>query len=83
MDIESIMLHLIKKHLGAVAIHAEINHTLGEGTVGSSIRTQYLRKRCFADSSEALQEESETEESDSINNATLQALDEHSFESLR
>jgi hypothetical protein len=83
MDIESIMLHPIKKHFGSVAIHAEINNILGEGTVGYSIRTRCLRKRSFADSSEALKEESETEESDSIDNATLRALDEQSFESLR
>jgi hypothetical protein len=34
MDLESITLYLNKKHLGAVAIHAEINHVLGTGMSG-------------------------------------------------
>jgi hypothetical protein len=34
MDLESITLYLNKKDLLAVAIHAEINNVLGEGTIG-------------------------------------------------
>jgi hypothetical protein len=44
MDLESITLYLNKKHLSAVAIHAEINSVLGEGTIGYSTAIRYLRK---------------------------------------
>jgi hypothetical protein len=44
MNLESITLYLNKKHLSAVAIHAEINNILGEGTIGYSTVTRYLRK---------------------------------------
>jgi hypothetical protein len=47
MDLESIALYLAMKHLGAVEIHREINTVLGEGTVGYSTRTRYLRKKVF------------------------------------
>jgi hypothetical protein len=34
MDLESIMLYLNKKDLAAVEIHTEIDHILGEDTIG-------------------------------------------------
>jgi hypothetical protein len=83
MDIESITLYLAKRHLGAVAVHAEINNVLGEGTAGYLTMTRYVRKRSFADSPQAHPEELETEESDPINSPILQALDEQPVASLR
>jgi hypothetical protein len=47
MDLKSITLYLNKKHLSVVAIHAEINSVLGEGTIGYSAVTRYLRKQSF------------------------------------
>jgi hypothetical protein len=44
IDLESITLHLNKKHVGAIVIHAKINHVLGTGTIEYSIDTRYLRK---------------------------------------
>jgi hypothetical protein len=44
MDFESIVLYLSKKDLPAVEIHTEINHVLGEGTIGYSTVTRYFRK---------------------------------------
>jgi hypothetical protein len=46
--LESITLYLNKKHLSAVAIHVKINSVLGEGTIGYSTVTRYLRKQSFA-----------------------------------
>jgi hypothetical protein len=51
MDLESITLYLNKKHLSGIAIHAEINSVLGEGTIIYSIVTHYLRKQSFANAS--------------------------------
>jgi hypothetical protein len=48
MDLQSITLYLNKKHLSAVAIHAEINGVLREGTIGLSTVTRYLQKQRFA-----------------------------------
>jgi hypothetical protein len=48
MDLESITLYLNKKHLSAGAIHAEINSVLGEGMIGYSTVTRYLRNESFA-----------------------------------
>jgi hypothetical protein len=81
MDIELITPDFTKRHLKAFAIHIEINDILGEGTVGYSTVTQYLRKRSFADSSETLPEQPETKKSDSIDNVILQALDQQPFAS--
>jgi hypothetical protein len=55
MDLGSITLYLNKKHLSAVAIHAEINSVLGEGTIGYSTVTRYLRKQNFANASHLAQ----------------------------
>jgi hypothetical protein len=56
MDLESITLYLNKKkHLSAFAIHAEINSVLGEGTIGYSTVTRYLRKQSFANASRLAQ----------------------------
>jgi hypothetical protein len=38
------MLYLNRKDLAAVEIHTEINHVLGEGTIGYSIVRRYLHK---------------------------------------
>jgi hypothetical protein len=57
MDPESITLYLNKKHLSAIAIHAEINSALGEGTIGYSTVTHYLRKQSFANASHLAPEE--------------------------
>jgi hypothetical protein len=40
MDIESITRYLAKKHFKAIAIHAESNNVLGEGTMGYSTMTR-------------------------------------------
>jgi hypothetical protein len=55
MDLESITLYLNKKHLSAVAIHAEINSVLGEGRFGYSTVTRYLWKQSFANASDLAQ----------------------------
>jgi hypothetical protein len=51
MDLESVTSSLNKKHLSAVAIHAEINSVLGEGTIGYSTVIRYLRKQRFGNAS--------------------------------
>jgi hypothetical protein len=79
MDLESITLYLNKKHLSAVAIHAEINSVLGESMIGYSIVTRYLRKQCFANASHQVPEERDVGAADTIDNALLQALDEWPF----
>jgi hypothetical protein len=76
MDLESITLYLNKKHLSAVAIHAEINSALREGTIGYSIVTRYLRKQSFINASHLAPEEPDLGAADIIHNAILQALDE-------
>jgi hypothetical protein len=76
MDLESITLYLNKKHLSAVAIHAEINSVLGEGTIGYSTVTRYLRKQSFANASHLAPEDPDLGAADTINNAILQALDQ-------
>jgi hypothetical protein len=75
MDLESITLYLNKKHLSAVAIHAEINSVLGKGTIGYSTVTRYLRKQSFANVSHLAPEQPDLEAADTIDNAILQALD--------
>jgi hypothetical protein len=82
MDLESVTLDLNKKHLSAVAIHAEINSVLGEGTIGYSTVTRYLRKQSFANASHLVPEEPDLRAADTINNAILQAFDEESFAPL-
>jgi hypothetical protein len=76
MYIESITLYLNKKHLSAVAIHAEINNVLGEGMIGYSTITRYLRKQSFANTLHLVPEEPGLGATDTIDNAILQALDE-------
>jgi hypothetical protein len=83
MDIESITLYLNKKHFSAVAIHAEINSVLEEGTVGYSTVTRYLRKQSFANTSHLAPEEPDLGAADTIDNTVLQALDEQHFASFR
>jgi hypothetical protein len=48
MDLESIVLYLNKKDLAAVKIHTEINHVLGQSTIGYSTVTRYLHKQSFS-----------------------------------
>jgi hypothetical protein len=76
MDLKSITLYLNKEHLSAVAIHAEINTVLGEGTIGYSTITHYLRKQSFANVSHLVPEEPDLGAVDTIDNAILQAFDE-------
>jgi hypothetical protein len=83
MDLESIRSYLNKKHLSAVAIHAEINSVLGEGTIGYSTLTRCLRKQNFANASHLASEEPDFGAADTIDNAVLQALDEQPLASLR
>jgi hypothetical protein len=71
MGLESITLYLNKKHLSAVAIHAEINSVLGEGTIGYSIGTRYLRKQGFANASHRVPGEPDLGAGDTIDNAIL------------
>jgi hypothetical protein len=75
MDLESITLYFNKKHLSAVAIHAEINSVLGEGTIGDSTVTRDLRKQSFANASHLATEKPDLGAADTIDNAILQALD--------
>jgi hypothetical protein len=75
MDLESITLYLNKKHFSVVAIRAEINGVLGEGAIGYSTVTRYLRKQTFANASHLAPEEPDLG-ADTIGNAILQALDE-------
>jgi hypothetical protein len=83
MDVESIVLHLNKNDLSTIEIYTEINHVLGEGTIGYSTVTRDLRKHSFADSSTLSPEDRESQGLDAIDNAILQALDEQPFASLR
>ena len=83
MDLESITLYLAMKRLGAHDIHAEINDVLGQGTVGYSTITRYLRKRSFPQSCESAEEKAEIGSCTSIDHAILQALNEQPFASLR
>ena len=83
MDLESITLYLAMKRLGAHDIHAEINDVLGQGTVGYSTITRYLRKRSFPQSCESAEEKAEIGSCGSIDHAILQALNEQPFASLR
>jgi hypothetical protein len=76
MDLESITLYLNKKHLSAVAIHAEINSVLGEGTIGYSTVTRYLQNQSFTNASHLAPEEPDLGAADTIDNVILQALDE-------
>jgi hypothetical protein len=77
MDLESVTLYLSKKHFSAVAIHAEINSVFGEGTIGYSTVTCYLRKQSFTNASHLAPEEPDLGAADTIDNAILQALDEY------
>jgi hypothetical protein len=63
MDLGSNTLYLNKKYLGAVAIHAEINHVLGTDTIGYSTVTRYLRKQSFVDSSDCQEDFSSNDHS--------------------
>jgi hypothetical protein len=76
MNLESITLYLNKKHLSAVAIHAEINSVFGEDKIGYSTITRYLRKQSFANASHLAPEKPDLGAADTIDNAILQALDE-------
>jgi hypothetical protein len=76
MDLESITLYLNKKHLSAIAIHAKINSVLGEGAIGYSAVTCYLRKQSFANASHLAPEKPDLGAADTIDNAILQGLDE-------
>jgi hypothetical protein len=76
MDLESITLYLNKKHLSAVAIHAEINSVLGESTIGYSTVTRYLRKQSFVNALHLAPEEPDLGAVDTIDNTILQALGE-------
>jgi hypothetical protein len=79
MNFESIVLYFNKNNLATVEIHAEINHVLGEGTIGYSTVTHHLRKQSFADSSTFPREDREIQGPDAIDNAILQALDKRPF----
>jgi hypothetical protein len=83
MDLESITLYLNNKHLSAVAIHAEINSVLGEGTIGYSTVTRYLQKQSFVNASHLAPEEPDLGAADIINNVILQVLDEQLVASPR
>jgi hypothetical protein len=76
MDLESIKLHLNKKHLLVVAIPAEINSVLGEVTIGYSTVTRYLRKQSFTNAPHLAPEDPDLGAADTIDNVILQALDE-------
>jgi hypothetical protein len=76
MDLESLVLSLNKKDLAAVEIRTEINHVLGEGTIGYSTVTRYRRRQNFANSSAFPPEECEIQGSVEIDDPVLQALDE-------
>jgi hypothetical protein len=82
MNLESIVLYFNKKDLAAVEIHTEINHILGEGTIGCSTVTRYLCKQSFADSSILPAGDREIQGPDAIGIAILQALAEQPFASL-
>jgi hypothetical protein len=59
-ELESITLYLAMKHLGALDIHTKINIVPGQGNVGYSTITGYLRKRSFPHSSEPVEEEAKS-----------------------
>jgi hypothetical protein len=82
MDLESTLLYLAIKHLGAVEIHAEINKILGEGIVGDSTITQYLQKQIVPNSSQVVEKKPEIGNSDQIDRALRQALNGQPFGSL-
>jgi hypothetical protein len=73
MDLELITLYVNKKHLSAIAIHAEINSVRGEGTIGHSTVICYLRKQSFANASHLAPEDPGLGAADTIDNAILQA----------
>jgi hypothetical protein len=54
-----------------VAIHAEINSILGEGTIEYSTVTCYLRKQSFANASHLALEEPDLGTADAIDNVIL------------
>jgi hypothetical protein len=74
MYLESITVYLNKKHLSVVAIHAEIKSVLGEGTIGYSTVTRYLRKQSFANASHLAPAEPDLGAADTIDNVILQAF---------
>jgi hypothetical protein len=76
MDLESITLYFNKKYPSVVVIHTEINSVLGEGMIGYSTVTRYLRKQSFANASHLAPEEPDLGVADTIDNVILQALDE-------
>jgi hypothetical protein len=76
MDIESITLYLNKRHLSAIAIHAEINSVLGEGAIKYSTVTRACGSKVFANASHLAPEEPDPGAADTIDNAILQAVDE-------
>jgi hypothetical protein len=76
MDLGSITLYLNKKHFSTVAIHAEINSVIGEGRIGYSTVTRYLRKQSFTNASHLAPEELDLGAADTIDNVILQAVDE-------
>jgi hypothetical protein len=76
MDLESITLYVNKKHLSTVAIHGEINGVLGEGTIGYSTVTRYLRKQSFAKASHLAPEEPDLGVAYTIGNTILKVLAE-------
>jgi hypothetical protein len=76
MNLESITLYVNKKHLSAVAIHAEINSVLGEGKIGYSTVARYLRKQSFANASHLAPGEPDLGADGTNDNAILQAPDE-------
>jgi hypothetical protein len=76
MDLGSITLYLNKKHFPTVAIHAEINSIIGEGMIGYSTVTRYLRNQSFTNASHLVPEDPDLGVADTIENVLLQALDE-------
>jgi hypothetical protein len=83
MEIESITLYLAMTRLEALEIHNEINNVLGQGIVGYSTITRYLRKRSLPHFSESAEEEAEIGSCDPIDHAILQVLNEQTFASLQ
>jgi hypothetical protein len=71
MDLEPITLYLNKKHLSGIAIHAEINSVLGEGTIGYSTVTRYLRKQIFTNASHLAPEEPDLGAADTIDHTIM------------
>jgi hypothetical protein len=83
MDLESITLYLARKHLGVLDIHTGINSVLGQGIVGYSTRSRYMRKRTFPHSSESAEEEAKIGSCDAIDRVIRQSVNEQPFSSLR